>query len=219
MPVFFVQDVASGIVTPLDKKFRIRDIQATEKLSETPAIHNKIQSDANEYPSQHSPASNEQREATPPLNQNARQSYQQAQAQNEPQLGKVKDIMSSPVLTIPLNSNLSEAWKILQKYEIHHLAIIDQQDRLCGLLSEKSIPNYLMNDKAQTPANTPLDVFCGQTVLSTGTETRVNELASALLENGLDGVPVTENGQLVGLVTRSDILKVMLKSRTFEIQA
>lgn len=217
MPVFFVHDAAKGIITPLDKKFRLRDVREAEQLSETPAIHSKIQSNVKEYASQSTSDENKHGSDAASLNQSAGRSYQQVQ--NDILPGRVKDIMSQPALTVSRESSLAEAWLILQKYEIHHLAIVDQNKRLCGMLSEKTLPVYLMSQNVKAPDETPLAVFCDKTVLSTSTETPIDELAQALLEYGLDGVPVTENGNLVGIVTRSDILKTLLRTRAFEVIA
>ena len=110
----------------------------------------------------------------------------------------------------------------MQKYEIHHLAIVDTDESLCGMLSEKLILPYLMNMQSSPPipaANLSLDNFCTQTLVSTRPDTLIKDLVPALLEYGLDGIAVTENGLLSGIATYSDILKVVLKMQAFNVDA
>ena len=130
--------------------------------------------------------------------------------------------MSSPVLTIKKNQTLGEAWDIMRKYEIHHLAILDADETLCGMLSEKLILPYLMSTKSSPQIqfkHISLDIFCTQTLVSTSPDTLIKDLVPALLEYGLDGIAVTENGFLSGIATYSDILKVVLKMQAFNVNA
>ena len=217
MAVFFVHDPGVGIITPLDKKYSVRGIPPTDQLSDIQPVHRKTESNSDDYPKPLNPDGQAKRLS--PTQRNAAQHYQEANRQHELQLGQVKDIMSSPVLAANLDQTLADAWKLMQKYEIHHLPIEDRYHNLCGMLSEKTVLPYLMSDGAQRPENTPLDVFCTKTLLSTSPDTLVNELAQALLEHGLDGIAVTENGRLIGIVTYSDILKVVLKAQAFDIEA
>jgi len=73
------------------------------------------------------------------------------------------------------------------------------------------------------PGEIPLKVFCQDTMLSTHPDTLISDLARALLEYGLDSIAVTNNEQgqetLVGIVTYSDILKIILKSKVLGVQA
>lgn len=219
MPVFFVHDVGKGVVTPLSRKFRVREISPTEELTEVQAIHPKKETDFNEYLPE--PAHKKPPERS---NKLAAELYRETQSGDHLKLGKVKDIMSTPVLTAKKNQTLGEAWHMMQKYEIHHLAIVDENEALCGMLSEKVILPYLLNPAKKSqeqadPEYTTLSVFCRQTLLSTSPETLIKDLVPALLEYGLDGIAVTENGQLSGIATYSDILKVLLKMQVFEARA
>jgi len=219
MAVFFVHDVGRGIVTPLDRKFRVRDIPPTDELTEISATHAKTESDPKNYPDV-----NEQKNHSQGSNQQAIESYQNTQSNNVMNLGKVKDIMSSPILTMKQDQNLAEAWHLMQKYEIHHLVIVNDDNAYSGMLSEKKIVPFLMANTKEpleknSPQNTPLRIFCHETLLSTHPETKISDLAPALLEYGLDSIAVSDNGAITGIVTFPDILKVILKSKAFDAEA
>ncbi len=213
MAVFFVHDPARGIVTPLDKRYHLRDIPPTSELTETNAIHDKLSED---YPNaSHEPLGRKHRAA--------KQAYAQTLSQAPLKLGKVRDVMSSPVITIGRDQTLAQAWELMQRHEIRHLAVVDRQSQLCGMLSEQVLLPDLMDRvlaaDAASPQNPPLSEYCRHRVLSTSPQTELTELAEAMLEQGLDGMPVTDQGKLVGMVTDTDVLKVILKSCPLDMQA
>lgn len=217
MAVFFVHDPARGIVTPLDRRYHLRDIPPTSELTATNAIHDKLSDDsaADTY------------ESLGKKHRAAKQAYAQASSHASLRLGKVREVMSAPVISVTRSQHLSDAWHMMQRHDIRHLAIVDEAGRLCGMLSEQVLLPDLMthtlgndtNEEESVVRNPPLSHYCQHRVLSTGPETDLVALAEAMLEQGLDGMPVTENGQLVGMVTDSDILKVILKSRPLDVQA
>jgi len=203
MPVFFIHDVRQGYVTPLNRRFRVHDISASTNLNEDTITHQQ-----------------------PNTNQDAQQKahqFQQNMADKYSGLGQVKSIMTSPVLSIQKEKSLSDAWMIMQLQVIHHLAVIDENNAYCGMLSEKIILPFTMARPDLHPDDISLSIFCQQTMLSTHPDTLISDLARAMLEYGLDSIAVTnnENGseKLVGIVTYSDILKIILKSQVLGIEA
>ncbi|MDX1450960.1 MAG: CBS domain-containing protein [Oleiphilaceae bacterium] len=213
MAVFFVHDPAKGIVTPLDKRYFQRDIPPTSALTAAAPAHRKVSNEdaTDTYTSLGS------------KHRAAKQAYAQTLRQSPLKLGKVRDVMSSPVITVSSEEHLSDAWALMQRHEIRHLAIIDPHGHLCGMLSEQVLLPDLMtrtlNPEADEANNPQLKTYCQYRLLSTSPDTELVELAEAMLEQGLDGMPVTEQGKLVGMVTDSDILKVILKSRPVDLQA
>jgi len=224
MPLFYIHNAGQEPVKPLSRKFRVREIQPTDELAKTQAIHSKKESDFSDVLAETKKNKSEKYsiQQEHPNQQQAAQAYRNTQTENQLNLGQVRDIMSKPVLTIKKNQTLGEAWSMMQKYEIHHLAIIDTDDTLCGMLSEKIILPHLMRAHTDTQIQTEnisLDAFCTQPLLATSPETLIKDLVPALLEYGLDGIAVTENGFLSGIATYSDILKVVLKMQAFSVDA
>lgn len=239
MPVFFVHDVGHGIITPLNRKFRVREINAPEEVSASRALHPKNESDPDDFkhlkylPDNHdsSQGKNDRlsahNEQPSEPSHKAIQAYQQHSPTNTKlSLGRVKDIMSRPVISILKDQSLDSAWKLMQKHSIHHLVILDAQYQYCGLLTEKLMTPLLMKlafnpgtGKQKTPDDIALSVFCQKNLLSTHPETEIYDLGPAMLEYGLDAVAVSDQGKIVGLLTKSDIFKVILRHQGFEEQA
>ncbi len=225
MPVFFVHDVNHGIVTPLDRKFRIREINPTPEVNPGKAIHDKKDSNPDDfkYPPQ-PPEHQKQREQSPGQQRKAINAYKDHNQASPISLGKVKDIMSRPVIHGFQDQSLETAWKLMLQHEIRHLVVLNDQFQYCGLLSDKVITPFLMNlitqaDLTQHPGEILLTQFCAGNLLSTHPETEISDLGSAMLEYGLDAIAVSENGRIIGIVTKSDIFKVILKHQTLEVTA
>jgi len=219
MPLFYIHNAGQEPVKPLSRKFRVREISPTDELAKTQAIHPKEETDFSDVLADAKQEKHSVQQEHP-NQQQAAQAYRNTQTENQLNLGQVKDIMSKPVLTIKKSQTLGEAWNMMQKYEIHHLAIVDADDALCGMLSEKIILPHLMRaDTEIQTENISLAVFCTQPLLATSPETLIKDLVPALLEYGLDGIAVTENGFLSGIATYSDILKVVLKMQAFSVDA
>ncbi len=230
MPVFFVHDVNHGIVKPLDRKFRVREINPAQEVTKSQAVHSKQEADLPNFQTIYSKEDqqNSQKKQLKQNLQSAEHSHKAIQTYQENippapklSLGKVKDIMSQPVIKIFQDQTLESAWHLMQEHDIHHLIILNDAYQYCGLLSEKLMLPYLMNyTKRQQGKHAPnkllLTHFCDQNLLSTHPETELHDLGVAMLEYGLDAIAVSENSKIIGIVTKSDILKVILKHQSFE---
>mgnify|MGYP000262386428 CR=1 FL=1 len=221
MSVFFVHEPSRGIVTPLSDKFRIRQILAPEELDEIQKTHRKITSNPENYPpltdNDQRISENEQSPEQERENQIAANAYSETRDQPYEQKLQVLawSIMSRPVISTPITATLQESWKLMQHHGINHLVITDENHQLAGLLSEKNILPFLM--ESETPiTDVTLDTFCHRTLLSATPDTDLYELAEVMLENRLDGIVIIENNALQGIITYSDIVKVLLKNKQVE---
>lgn len=228
MSVFFVHDVNHGIVKPLDRKFRVREISPVDELAKTQATHAKDSNTADtelRHQIQQGTRQQQKEEQPKPNSQQAIQAYQEnAPASSKLDLGKVKDIMSDPVISIFRDQTLAAAWTLMQEHGINHVVILNDEFEYCGLLSEKSFTPYLMKlaqagSLKAAPDNITLDHFCQKDLLSTHPETQLHDLGVVMLEYGLDAIAVSDHNKIIGVVTKSDILKVLLKHQTFEERA
>lgn len=221
MSVFFVHEPSRGIVTPLSDKFRIRQILAPEELNEIQKTHRKITSNPENYPpisdNDQDTSDNEQHSGQESESQIAANAYSETRDQSSEQKLQVQawSIMTKPVISTPITTTLQESWKLMQHHGINHLVITNEEHQLAGLLSEKNILPYLMDNEVPTTEVT-LDTFCHRTLLSATPDTDLYELAEVMLENRLDGIVIIENNALQGIITYSDIVKVLLKSKQVE---
>lgn len=211
MPVFFVHDPSRGIVTPLSRKFNVRAVDQADAAAASAPIHPRTQAEVPAAYRQGQPARTSTRYDTDEPAPTPLAPFEQIAEL------RVRDIMTTPALCGRTTQTLQQAWEILQQYEIHHLAIVDANMALQGLLSSNQMLHFVLAHPGPID-QVPLTQFCSKTVLSTHPDVTVRDLAAALLEQGLDGVPVCQGGQLIGMVTYTDIIKLLLARSGLKIR-
>ena len=64
----------------------------------------------------------------------------------DPKTLRVRDIMSSPALSIGLKTTVADAAELMRKHHIRHLVVLDEHDALVGMLALRYLLYDLMDD-------------------------------------------------------------------------
>lgn len=135
-----------------------------------------------------------------------------------------KQIMSSPVVTLSPTANLSDAWSIIQGQRFRHVPILSSQGHLVGILSDRDLFRStieIVSSAEQTGVKVyqrPVQQIMTRHVLSAGPETEIRTIASILFEERIGAMPiVTEAGDVIGILTRSDILRTVINKAPIEL--
>ncbi|SPD74098.1 CBS domain containing protein [uncultured Desulfobacterium sp.] len=119
---------------------------------------------------------------------------------------KAADMMSSPVINIRPDDTLKNATNLLTRYDINVLLVMDEAEDLKGYLTrqvvEKAIFFGLEDHKVKEYMNIEF-----QTVHPEATMREVQEL---IVREKLRILPVTDNGKVAGVITRTDLLNILL---------
>ncbi|MER3491456.1 MAG: poly(A) polymerase [Mastigocladus sp. ERB_26_2] len=114
-----------------------------------------------------------------------------------------RDLMSSPVRTIRPDTTIEEAQRILLRYGHSGLSVVDAQGQLLGIISRRDIDIALHHGFSHAPVKGYMTIN-----LKTITpDTTLPEIESLMVTYDIGRLPVLENGQLVGIVTRTDVLR------------
>ncbi|MCD6291467.1 MAG: CBS domain-containing protein [Anaerolineae bacterium] len=145
---------------------------------------------------------------------------------------KVQDIMSRDVKTVSPDTPVQEIIRMFRDYAVSGLPVVDEDGKLVGIVTEMDLirrharphaPIYFPILDARIPlgreseyretirrilATTARELMTSpvQTVLP---NMDVIDLATLMVERGINPVPVVENGQLIGIVSRTDLLRVI----------
>lgn len=130
----------------------------------------------------------------------------------------VADVMTAPVVSITRDRPLEEAIRLLGTAGISALPVVDAQQGVVGILSEADIlrqplpqdPRSHLRPVEPSPLTDLLveDVMTVDAVCALA-HTDCSEVALALADTGWKSMPVVEDGRLVGMVSRSDILRAL----------
>jgi len=139
------------------------------------------------------------------------------------------DVMATAVIAVRPETSIHEIAKLLCDHHISGVPVIDDEERLVGIVSEGDLighaqlageqrrswwqtflsgPMVLAQHYAKSHGRTASDVMTKEvvTVLET---TSIADTARALEQHRIKRVPVLRNGRLVGIVTRSNLLQVL----------
>lgn len=120
-----------------------------------------------------------------------------------PQPPKARDLMSSPVRTIRPATTINDAQRILLRYGHSGLVVVDQQDQLVGIISRRDIDLALHHGFGHAKVKG----YMTKNVKTITSQTLLSEIQSLMVTSDIGRLPVVENGQLLGIVTRTDVLR------------
>ena len=114
---------------------------------------------------------------------------------------EARDIMSKDVIVLTPDMDVQEAADLLVRYRIHGAPVVDAAGMLVGMVS--------LVDLVGKPGGTVRDIMTPDPVVAME-DTPVEELAQLMLDEMVRRVPIVRGGQVVGIVSASDILRVYL---------
>ncbi|NJK46857.1 CBS domain-containing protein [Candidatus Gracilibacteria bacterium] len=120
-----------------------------------------------------------------------------------------RDLMSSPVRTIRPDTTIEQAQRILFRYGHSGLSIVDECDRLVGVISRRDIDLALHHGFSHAPVKG----YMTRNVKTISPDTSLPEIESIVVTYDVGRLPVVESGQLIGIVTRTDVLRQIYQDR------
>ena len=121
----------------------------------------------------------------------------------------VADIMSSPVYVINTDEPVSHARKLMLRYRIGTLPVLNE-GKMVGIVTKSDIGNRLAQAEPlwrRRPIDQiPIKLLMTESVITIYPEASITQATTLMLENGIHNVPVVKNGNIVGIVTRTDLM-------------
>lgn len=116
----------------------------------------------------------------------------------------VRSRMSQPAVTIREDADFQHALALMQEKRLRRLPVLDAQDRLVGIVVERDL---LMAATRFVATHVELADFMTHNVVTATPDMTLKQVANMMLELRIGGLPVVENGAVVGIITESDIFK------------
>ena len=133
----------------------------------------------------------------------------------------VRDWMSTNLITIPKGTSLPDAQKIMSRHHIRHLLVVDG-DSLVGIITRGDVRgadsseatslnkwelNYLLNKLSVARVMT-------RDIYTINADTTIVEAATLMLDKKIGCLPVLEDEKLIGIITESDIFRMIVETWT-----
>ena len=143
-----------------------------------------------------------------------------------------RDIMSSDVVTLRPETEITEAARILLDRRINGLPVLDENDKVVGILCQSDliaqqkkmpIPSLFtfldglialtsmkqIDKEVRKIAATVVSDAMTPDPVTVGPDTGLETIAGLMVDNGFHTLPVVENRRLVGIIGKSDVLKTL----------
>ncbi|GIE29710.1 CBS domain-containing protein [Actinoplanes italicus] len=136
---------------------------------------------------------------------------------------RVRDLMTSPVQVIAHDAPVESAAELMTTHAVTALPVLDADGRLIGMVSDSDllwhrVPAEPHGDPRRHPDAVPPARRPGVVVevmseypITTAPRTDVADVAQLMLDHDVRSLPVLDDGRLVGIISRRDILKAMVR--------
>ncbi len=131
--------------------------------------------------------------------------YRKVQAQRQ-----AKNLMSSPAITVGYDVSCKDANNLLTRYNINALLVTENrngQDRLCGYITRQVIEKALYHklESAQVKE------YMTTEFATVAPEADLSEVQEKIIENKQRVLPVIDNSTIAGVITRTDLLNILVR--------
>ena len=132
---------------------------------------------------------------------------------------QIIDWMHTPVITLNLNAPVSEALALMREHDLQHLPIVLDTGELCGMITQGDIRGAELlrfaglDQLVIANALKRLKVYevMGERLIAATPTTSLRAAAQLMLDNKIGGLPVVDSsGDVVGIITESDILRAFV---------
>jgi len=132
---------------------------------------------------------------------------------------RVRDFMTKDPVTLRQDDLLREAVEVVMVRRIRHIPVLDEGGSLVGIVTDRDVQRTLPSPlSAAAPEEyealletTPLKRIMTRNVITVGADDLAAEAVETLLADRIDGLPVLEEGRLVGIFTVRDALRAYLE--------
>jgi CBS domain-containing protein len=121
-----------------------------------------------------------------------------------------REIMRENVVTINLESSLEEAIELMLSQEISGLPVTDNEGHLVGIVTEFALLAIVYDEKIRQET---ISEHMTANVLTIEAGDPISKIADMCIVHRVRSVPVMENGRIVGMISRRDVLKALYEAK------
>ena len=146
---------------------------------------------------------------------------------------KVRDIMTGDVVSVRRETSINEIARVMGARDISGVPVVADDGSVVGIVTELDLilrntrldmPHFIQildlgaiplerpghyQERLRHMLGTRAEDVMSQDVVTIGPDNSVEELAELMVKRRVNPVPVVDNGQLVGIVSRADLIDMM----------
>lgn len=131
----------------------------------------------------------------------------------------VSTIMTTQLVVLNTTDNLEKAEHLFKKHRIRHIPVIESHKRIVGMLSLTDLLRISFADGAYEDEEDietvvyemfSLPQVMAKNIKTVAPDTTIKEVAELLAKEEFHALPIVDEGNLVGIVTTTDLIKYLL---------
>jgi CBS domain-containing protein len=122
----------------------------------------------------------------------------------------VADYMTKRMVTLSKETDVFDAIKKMLDHKITCAPVLDKQGHLLGMFSEKDGMSVFLESVYNQGMSGKVGDFMSSDIISVDSESSIVDLAEKFQASSVRSFPVFEDHELVGVISRTDILKALV---------
>jgi tRNA nucleotidyltransferase (CCA-adding enzyme) len=115
---------------------------------------------------------------------------------------QISDLMSFPVSTVASQTTMEEVALMLRHKGITGIPVVDD-GRIVGMISRRDFRRV----RKESQLKSPVKAFMSKAVLTIAPGNSPMRAAAIMVKHDVGRLPVVENGRVIGILTRSDVMR------------
>ncbi|MHA1505944.1 MAG: CBS domain-containing protein [Candidatus Asgardarchaeia archaeon] len=127
-------------------------------------------------------------------------------------------LMKRDVITVRKAERVLHALRLMKKMKISRIVVVDEKDRAMGIVTESNVMDRLGAYRMRKipPSQILVSSVMSENLISTSIYDDVSHAAKLMIENGISGLPVLFGEDLVGIITKTDIVAALSEVEGFK---
>ena len=134
------------------------------------------------------------------------------------QVDQILDVKGRAVHTVRSDATIAAAVDVLNRHGIGAVVVVDDGGRVVGILSERDIVRHLGADWAVL-GQQPVSRWMSRSLVTTSRAASIADLMELMTNHRIRHIPVIERGELAGLVSIGDVVKLKIAEAESEAAA
>jgi acetoin utilization protein AcuB len=124
----------------------------------------------------------------------------------------------NPIFIRP-DTPVTEAQALMKREKIHHLPVLDKDEKLVGIVAEKDLlyaspsvaTTLSVYEMTSLLAKLKVEKVMSREVISVAEDVPLEEAARIMADRGIGGLPIVRGKAVVGIITESDLFRVFIE--------
>jgi acetoin utilization protein AcuB len=131
----------------------------------------------------------------------------------------VGERMTRNLVTIGEDASIDEALHVMRERQVRRLPVLDKAGKMVGIVSDKDLLHAAPSPAASLSvyemhyllSKLTVKRVMSTPVITVGSDTALEEAARIMADNKIGGLPVMQEGRLIGIITETDVFKLLLE--------